>query len=804
MRKVLVLSALLLTTSLSGAEEKQSLSEKALYFGVGAVLETAAIAGKIGWGLSRLSPWNTTIGNECLLLSRLCSRAASQMFAQGFKGIPSFSRDAWHLNQSLLSEIPTYSQEDQKLMRFLERRYLAKSAGFFPVIVDWICPAFRVFLQVHPETQNCYARNPSTTVSDTYKKRAEAWKEHLPQPKHYPLVLTRPANLYDYFPTLIDPQEKVIVDLTAVFSHEGRDEWLEAWEKCQEQFKARFLEINQMLCIQYVEKDGVGGIRILPFSHQSAKEIEEDHQLLLERVAFAGLSASRVELDRLSFESFKPKTHLLQTIPTSKEDFIASLDSFQKKWKSRHPQKNLMVRGTLQVLQGFFDGISEDKWREVLRKPTHAAITHISLERIQKQLERLVQEEETASFFEIMSHLELIHANLMPLLEVFALFKQEDFPSIYENLLTTIPSHLKAFTTYGIHASGMTSMAGILHATKKMLGRAPRVLFGENTYFECLKVVDWVSTCVSVEEATKEDWGQVDLILAQFNPALKRIDLLPTEYREENVMQFLQKSFKNRNKKPLILALDCTFDYIDSPRVGQLLEAFQSEIEKGYLNIICYRSGLKFDLFGMDNYSGAPLYMIHNRDPHWAPFEILRNDPALKADSLSLNWFCLAYKNAAPTLELYRKQIFDNTRALLERLSPRLYDKNSPYRVIPFRSGTDPTFIDIKVSGPLHKVRGSALAGGLLYLRGMEQGYPIFYRRSVGFYHSNFSMLFCDENATIRLTVGLDAAEVDLLAETFEILDTLNGATEEVFFEKVFEDFIPNPKCEKKHFLALF
>lgn len=65
-------------------------------------------------------------------------------------------------------------------------------------------------------------------------------------------------------------------------------------------------------------------------------------------------------------------------------------------------------------------------------------------------------------------------------------------------------------------------------------------------------------------------------------------------------------------------------------------------------------------------------------------------------------------------------------------------------------------------------------------------------------------MLFCDENATIRLTVGLDAAEVDLLAETFEILDTLNGATEEVFFEKVFEDFIPNPKCEKKHFLALF
>lgn len=804
MRKVLVLSALLLTTSLSGAEEKQSLSERALYFGAGAVLETAAIAGKIGWGLSRLSPWNRTIGNECLLLSRLCSRAANQMFAQGFKGTPSFSLDSWHMNHNQLSQIPTCSREDQNLIHFLEKRYLAKSAGFFPIIVNWICPSFGVFFQVHPETQSCYARNPSTTVSDTYKKRAEAWKEHLPHPKHYPLILTRPANLYDYFPTLIDSHEKVIVDLTSAFSHEGEDEWLEAWEKYQEQFKGRFLEISQMLCIQYVEKDGVGGIRILPFSHQSAKEIEEDHQLLLERVAFAGLSASRVELDRLSFESFKSKTPLPPTPSLSKEGFITFLDSFQKNWKSSHPQKNLMVEGTLQVLQGLLGGISEDNWREVLRKPTHAAIIEISFERIQKALERLVQEEEKASFFETMSHLELIHADLMALLEIFDLFKQKDFPSIYENLLTTIPPHLKTFTTYGIHASGMTSMAGILHATRKMLGRAPRVLFGENTYFECLKIVDWVSKCLSVQKATEEDWREVDLILAQFNPALKRIDLLPTEYREENVIQFLQKSFKVRGKKPLILALDCTFDYIDSPRVGQLLEVFQSEIEKGYLNIICYRSGLKFDLLGMDNYCGAPLYMIHNHDLHWTPFDILLSDPALKADSLSLNWFCLAYKNAAPTLEHYRKQIFDNTRALLERMPPRLYDKNAPYRVIPFRSGTDPTFIDIKVSGPLHKVRGSALAGGLLYLRGMEQGHPIFYRRSVGFYHSNFSMLFCKENATIRLTVGLDAAEVDLLAKTFEILDTLNGTTEEVSFEKVFEDFIPNPKFEKKHFLALF
>ena len=205
-----------------------------------------------------------------------------------------------------------------------------------------------------------------------------------------------------------------------------------------------------------------------------------------------------------------------------------------------------------------------------------------------------------------------------------------------------------------------------------------------------------------------------------------------------------------------------------------MLTEFQEEIKKGALNIVCYRSGLKFDLFGMDNYCGAPFYMIHAQSPSWAAFDALLTDPALQTDRLSFNWFCLAYQSAAPQLELYRKQVFDNTRAFLSKVPSRLLNKNSQYRITPVEEGAEPAFVDIKVSGPFHQIRGSALIGGCLSIKCMEGGHPIFYRPSLGLYHSNCTMIFNEESTTIRLTLGLDPAQIDLLVDCFEMIDILN------------------------------
>jgi hypothetical protein len=787
--------------SLETAEEKKpslifhKLTEQSFYYSAGMALESASLLARFGWGLSYLSPQTAMIGKECLFLSQLCDSGAKHLFAQMSKGSSSFgkvplSQSSWHLNKMMLSQVPASSQEDQQLLHFLEKRWLAKTTGFFSSMIDWFCPCFGVSVQVHPETTGCsYARSPWIKLSQTYINRVEDWKQSQPHPQEFPLILTRPFDIQGYLPSCIRVSkeetipsviEKItacnspaIVDLTNVLPDKNREKWLSTWNDYREQFskacKKRGLNLGDILCIQRLDQASIGGIRLLELS---AEAVDRQHQFLLDWVSNFGLSANFIELDRWTSPPPQMPAKESNALAFSKEEFISFLRSFN--WTSDHPEKNLMMQGTLQVLKGLFNKLSEEKWNEILRSPTRSSVVQLSFSRIQEQLRLLSKEE--MSFFDMAGHLEEIHANLSSLLEICDPFKSADFPSIYRDILTSIPSGLKASTSYGIHSSGMTSVTGIFKAVQMTLGKTPHVLYGENTYYECIKAADRISKASSIEEASEDDWKEVDLILAQFNPVLKRVEYPVTEYRTERIADVLQKALTAREGKPLTIALDCTLDFVDSPKVACLLTQFQEEIRQGSLNIVCYRSGLKFDLFGMDNYCGAPFYMIHAQSPAWSAFDALLTDPVLQTDLLSLNWFCLAYESAASQLELYCKQIFENTKSLLSKVPPRLLNPNSSYRIIPVEEGADPAFIDIKVSGPLHQMRGSMLIGGCLSLKCMEGGHPIFYRPSLGLYHPNLTMIFCEEQTTIRLTLGLDPAQVDLLVDCFKMVDTLNDS----------------------------
>ncbi|MFI5344059.1 MAG: hypothetical protein ACHQUC_07555 [Chlamydiales bacterium] len=788
--------------SLGAAEEDKSslifhkLTEQTVYYYTGTALESASLLARFVWGLSYLSPQTAMIGKECLFLSQLCDSAAKHLFAQMSRGSSSFgkvpfSQISWHLNKMMLSQVPASTQEDEQLLHFLEKRWLAKATGFFSLMVDWVCPCFGISVQVHPETTGCcYARSPWIKLSQTYINRVEDWKQSLPHPQEFPLILTRPFDIQGYLPSCIRVAqdetiplviEKIaacnsstIVDFTHVLCDENREKWLSSWNDYREQFskacKNRGLNLSDILCIQQHRQASIGGIRLLPLSTEA---VDRQHQFLLDWVSNFGLSANFIELDRWS----APPQNLAKnfdrhTLIPSKEEFISFIRSF--KWTSDHPQKNLMMQGTLLVLKGLFDKLSEEKWNEILRSPTRSSVVQLSFSRIQEQLRLLSKEE--MSFFDMAGHLEEIHANLSSLLEICVPFKSADFSSIYRDVLTSIPPGLKSLTSYGIHSSGMTSITGIFKAVQTLIGKTPHVLYGENTYYECIKAAHLISKASSIEKASEEDWKEVDLILAQFNPVLKGVENPITEYKTERIADVLQKAITEREGKPLTLALDCTLDFIDSPKVARLLTQFQEEIRNGSLNVVCFRSGLKFDLFGMDNYCGAPFYMIHAQTPAWAAFDALLTDPVLQTDRLSLNWFCLAYQSATCQLELYCKQIFDNTKNLLSKIPPRLLNPNSPYRIVPVEEGADPAFIDIKVSGPLHQMRGSMLIGGCLSIKCMEGGQPIFYRPSLGLYHPNLTMIFSEERTTIRLTLGLDPAQIELLVDCFKMVDRLNDS----------------------------
>ena len=775
------------------------ISDEAVYLGIGATFGASHNFTQLGWAVCQLLPCASTVGNEFSLLSQLFVSVTEHAFAQTFKK-NSIDRDfqfSWDINQKILSQIPADSIEDKELLHFLQERWLAKTAGFSSSAIHWIYPCFGFCVQIHPFTNHSYARI-ITSPSKTYKNRMEAWKQSLPHPHYFPLILTRPANIQDYLPIDLEiaphekirstaqrlsrllqtDKEKIVIDVSNLFSEKPK-EWLSFWNTYSDMLaqacKRYKSDPTRIIWIQRIQQKNIGGIRLLHFTGQSLEELEQQHQFLLDWVSRFGLTANRVELDRWP-DSTNPSVEktdlsLIRKFP-SKEDFISTLNLFEQKWKTGPIHKTLMLQGTLQVLKGLFTRISEDKWREIANHPTRSYIARISIEKIKNQLNLLAQKEPESLFFETTSRLEQIHADLSALLEIFAPFISDDFSEIYRNLLS-IPPDLKPLTTCGIHSTAMTSLAGILKAVKNTAEKQPHVLYGENTYFENIPAAKKVAFALSINEATEEDWKKADLLLAHFNPVLKVG--IHDGYKVEKIAEILHQCLKMR-ETPLTLALDCTIDFIDSQRVTKLLYEFQKEIKEGSLNIIGYRSGNKFDLFGMDNYCGAPFFMIHNQDPKWKFFDSLSTDPVLQTDRLSLNWFCLAYQYAAPQLELYRAQIFKNTRALLNKTPPRLLNNRTvDYQVPPFDQEADPAFIDIKIAGPLHTIRGSALVGGTFYIKSLEAGQPIFNRPSLGFYHPNLTMIFDKENTTIRLTLGLDPAQVNVFAKCLEKIDALNG-----------------------------
>lgn len=716
-------------------------SDRAAYCGAGLVFESVSLLAQGGALLSKFSSFNRTFGNECFFLSRLCHRSAVYSFSQAIEGPSDAAYSAWVENKNALALIKPESICDENLLDFLTKRFLAKTTGFYPVLTDWVYPCFGIKVHIHPETSNTYARKPSDEPSKTYTKVVNQLKASQPHPRNYPLILTRPINILPYLPI----SEKFhLIDCPDGYSK---------WQSQKKEIEASDISPGQLLCIHRQK----GVLRILPLDSHTPEITQAQYDYLLEWISTFGLTANRIELDRVFQKESEPEA--VRSVNAA--CFLNRLSEFELS----HPQKLLMLKATIKLIRGLVKPLI------CVHSKAEALVVERALNKIAHSFAYLRDEEKNLSLFDFISELELVHAHLSSLLEIISPYKAEDFSSIYRAHLEKIPLSLQYLTKGSVHSSGMISLSGIF----KALPKSPTIIYGENTYFECIMAAERVGQAFSTQEADLKALKNVDLILGQFNPALKRIELSSREYRVEDIADTLRKTLLVRGNKPLTLAIDSTLDYLDSPRLANLLDEFQPYIVSGILNIVCYRSGHKYDLFGFDNYNGAPFFTIHNQSSHWDAFSHLHNDPVLQTDRLSLNWFCLSIEHARHELEAYRRQIFENTRAFLDRVPKRLLDKSSLFHIVPFEKTADAGFVDIKISGLNHRFRGACLAGGNLFLRCMENKEAIFYRPSLGFYHPNFTMLFAKEATTIRLTLGLDPCQIDLFVDIFRELDTLNG-----------------------------
>lgn len=722
-------------------------TERVVYFSTGIVFGGCALTTK---KLSEYFPFQ----KELHLLCELFTRSSYLALRQTVKKIDQEmsiprSNISWHENQNALSKIPTQSKEDRDLISFLKMRWLSKANGFYPFEINYALPCFGLECQVSPETKNSYARDPFTQSSLVYENRMKALKKNMLDTEPYPLILTRPNLCNNHFPSYcqidsdlssISKKGPIVVDFSSVVA-------TESWEKIRENFLNKCQEnsipTDQLICTHIIHfgKEKPSGIQILPLLDQ-----DREYKSLLKWISSTGLTANPSELDRIVESTANPKNDRLQFTQTSLNlEPISGLDE----------PTSLMVEGLLSNLKAISQ--VEKKMNE-----TEKAIIQLSFSNLNQQIQKI--REKKLTFYQTMTLLEEAYSNLNAILEIYSPFNHEDFSSIYAEIISP-PSALKEMITYGLLATGMTSVHAIISKVEQTIQRKPSVIYGENTYFECIHLAHENYLALSEHQALNSDWEKADIFLAQFNPVLRRDHDIASSYQVEQVANNIHKALSKNRIKPLTVMLDATIEFLKSSRIQELLEEFKSEISTGKLCIFCYRSGLKFDLFGMDNHTGSPCFMVHNQDRYWQLFDDIFADPSFLTDRLSLQWFALAFKNTHKQLDLYRHQIFANTRSLLKTIPIDLYDSKAPYHIIACQEDADPSFIDIKVIGPLHQFRAAAIVGGSLYLDSMEAKHPIYCRRSFGFYHPNLGIIFGEKSSTIRLTLGLDPSQVDVFSK---------------------------------------
>ena len=797
---ILISSSLFSAPRESNSEQLHELlsstTKRIAYLGVGLAFGTLSGVARVGWEISQFLPNMGFRTNEWQLLRRLSSSIAIHAF-KGAVGRNSPSslpfRKAWEDNQQLLKQIPTTTLDEKKLLHFLQERWLAKVASFSTLMMDWVYPCFGIKYLVHPGANHSYARLLTDQFCSAYANRVQEWKKELPHPLDFPLILTRPNLLNKYLPSCMElfegqdissmfqsiGSEPLLLDVSHLFT---KKRWLKEWEEFQNHFQKacqeKEIDPNLIVCFQKMNQEAIGGIRLLSCKGQSVEKGEVQYRKLLDWMSGCGLGANRVELDRWPDDSTiqesaptKPISHetinSLEHATSSLQKSIATIKC-NPQWLNAPVHKRVILQGILNILEGLLEE------KQPIASPAKLQVIELVSQKISRAFDELGTLGPDISFPRLSILLEPICADVSSLIEIFKPCTQKHFAQIYHDLLVSIPGSpktLQSLTSCGIHTSGMTSLASIVKSVEKMVGRRPNVLYGENTYFECVNSLKKMARASCTTEALDEEWDKADLLVAQFNPVLHlRGDI---EYTQEQVARNLRRCLEVRNKKPFTLALDCTIDFLRSELLSNLLQEFSQEIENGSLNVIGFRSGNKFDLFGMDNYCGAPFFMINDQDPKWICFQSLFEDACLQADPLSVNWFSLAYHHAAPFLDLYRRQIFDNTRTLLNKAPEGLLTNQAGYRISRADEAAKLAFLDIKIFGPLHAFRGAAMVVLSFYIQCMEEGRLLFNRPSLGFYHPNCTMRFGDDHSTIRLTLGLDPAEVDLFAHCLNTIDRL-------------------------------
>jgi len=271
------------------------------------------------------------------------------------------------------------------------------------------------------------------------------------------------------------------------------------------------------------------------------------------------------------------------------------------------PTKPALILGqsTLDLVKGLLAEIPEDKWIRLNADPQKRQIIQTSLFRLLEHL--TIAENNMSNFTKFTQAIELAHCEIATLLAITTPFNENDFSEIFNQQLYHVPPELRNFVKSGITKSAMNTFAGINAAIISQQPHLERV-YGKGSYFEEIQFIGDQRSTEEVLENPKID--HVDLYVGEFNHNIS-LDQNLNEYQATDIIGEVEALLAAKpNTEHMTVAVDCTIDFLHSKRANTLLEHFSKEIQEGKLNFVFFRSGQKFDMLGMDNYYGAPFYMI--------------------------------------------------------------------------------------------------------------------------------------------------------------------------------------------------
>lgn len=461
---------------------------------------------------------------------------------------------------------------------------------------------------------------------------------------------------------------------------------------------------------------------------------------------------------------FSSPTALLQTDAFRQFEQIPTLDGATD-------DVRLMAGATSALIRGVCESITQEQWHSLT--PVMQEVLQYSLVQLKDAFSeaRLHCRADSAKFEQA---IELAHAELATILELTRPFGLGDFEPLHLANLGHIPPILKPMTRAGLGKTGVNMFAAV-NAAILPYQPAPVRAYGEGFYFEQAGFVGYDRNLDAILEDDSVE--QVDLFACQFNANID-IDPERTHYEPGPVVSDIRRILTEKpNTQHMTVTVDCTIDYLNSPQVQELLEEFEEEIESGKLNFVFFRSGQKFDMFGMDNYYGAPFYVVNNGGEPWEHFADAMKQEAFQTDPLSYQWFCAANRFAGPQLDEYRRLIFDNARNLLDRVPENLRpkpagEKQPKIRVNSMSEQMESCYIDLKITGPFHKLRAKVLFAQF-HAKCLKAKVKSLTRASIGFYHPSLVVIQINElkgSTTLRICPGINAKENDAIVDFLESL----------------------------------